>query len=91
MEIPFLYYIFSDQTKIQQEMRHFRISSVIQAMRYRLSLIQFSHKHGITKSVMKYKVNPQYIFVMIAPGILSVTAPEKFNTMPTSILYSSRN
>ena len=31
-------------------------------MRYRLSLIRFAEKHGVTKAAIKYKTNHQYIY-----------------------------
>lgn len=32
------------------------------AMRYRLSLIRFAEKYGVSKAAIKYKTNRQYIY-----------------------------
>ena len=37
-------------------------NSITQDMRFRLSLINYSAKHGVTKAARKYKVNRQYIY-----------------------------
>lgn len=36
--------------------------SITQDMRYRLSLIQYANKFGVTKAAIKYKTNRQYIY-----------------------------
>lgn len=38
------------------------MASITQDMRYRLSLIRFAHKYGVTKAAIKYKTNRQYIY-----------------------------
>lgn len=38
------------------------MNSITQDMRFRLSLIQYSLKHGVTKAAIKYKTNRQYIY-----------------------------
>ena len=35
---------------------------ITQVMRYRLSLITYANKYGVTKAAMKYKTNRQYIY-----------------------------
>lgn len=43
-------------------MRYFRMASITQDMRYRLSLIKYAQKYGVTKAAIKYKTNRQYIY-----------------------------
>lgn len=38
------------------------MSTITQDMRYRLSLIQYAEKFGVTKAAIKYKTNRQYIY-----------------------------
>lgn len=38
------------------------MASITQDMRYRLSLIRFAQKHGVTRAAVKYKTNRQYIY-----------------------------
>lgn len=38
------------------------MASITQDMRYRLSLIKYAGKFGVTKAVIKYKINRQYIY-----------------------------
>ena len=38
------------------------MASITQDMRYRLSLIRFAQKHGVTKAAVKYKTNRQYVY-----------------------------
>ncbi len=38
------------------------MASITQDMRYRLSLINYADKHGVTKAAIKYKTNRQYIY-----------------------------
>ena len=61
-EIRFLCYSFSDQTKTKQERAYFRLATITQDMRFRLSLIKYAEKHGVTKAALKYKTNRQYIY-----------------------------
>ena len=61
-EIHFLCYSFSDQTKTKQEREYFRMGSITQDIRFRLSLIKYAEKHGVTKAALKYKTNRQYIY-----------------------------
>lgn len=37
-------------------------NKITQNMRYRLSLIKYAEKHGVTKAAIKYKTNRQYIY-----------------------------
>ena len=38
------------------------MESITQDMRYRLSLIRYAEKYGVTKAAVKYKTNRQYIY-----------------------------
>lgn len=38
------------------------MNTIIQDMRYRLSLIKYAEMYGITKATIKYKTNRQYIY-----------------------------
>lgn len=38
------------------------MATITQDMRYRLSLIQYAQKYGVTKAAVKYKTNRQYIY-----------------------------
>ncbi len=38
------------------------MASITQDMNYRLSLIKFAQKHGVTKAAYRYKTNRQYIY-----------------------------
>ena len=38
------------------------MASITQDMRYRLSLIRYAEKHGVTKAAVKFKTNRQYIY-----------------------------
>lgn len=38
------------------------MASITQDMRYRISLIRFAEKHGVSKAAIKYKTNRQYIY-----------------------------
>ena len=38
------------------------MGSITQNMRFRLSLIKYAEKHGVTKAALKYKTNRQYIY-----------------------------
>lgn len=38
------------------------MASITQDMRFRLSLIKYSYKHGVTNAAIKYKTNRQYIY-----------------------------
>lgn len=39
-----------------------RMTSITQDMRYRLSLINYANKYGVSKAAVKYKTNRQYIY-----------------------------
>ena len=41
---------------------YFRMASITQDMRYRLSLIKYAEKYGVSKAAIKYKTNRQYIY-----------------------------
>ena len=43
-------------------MRYFRMASITQDMRFRLSLIQYAERHGVSNAAKKYKTNRQYIY-----------------------------
>ena len=38
------------------------MASITQDMRYRLSIIKYADKFGVTKAAIKYKTNRQYIY-----------------------------
>ena len=38
------------------------MASITQDMRYRLSLIRYAEKYGVTKAAVKYKTNRQYVY-----------------------------
>ena len=38
------------------------MTTITQDMRFRLSLIRYAEKHGVTKAARKYKTNRQYIY-----------------------------
>jgi len=38
------------------------VATITQDMRFRLSLIHYSEKYGVSKAAMKYRVNRQYIY-----------------------------
>lgn len=38
------------------------MASITQDMRYRLSLINYADKYGVTKAAIRYKTNRQYIY-----------------------------
>ena len=38
------------------------MASITQDMRFRQSLINYSKKHGVTKTAVKYRTNRQYIY-----------------------------
>ena len=38
------------------------MTTITQDMRYRLSLIKYAERFGVTKAAIKYKTNRQYIY-----------------------------
>ena len=38
------------------------MATITQDMRFRLSLIKYADKYGVTKAAVKYKTNRQYIY-----------------------------
>ena len=38
------------------------MATITQDMRFRLSLIHYAQKYGVTKAAVKYKTNRQYIY-----------------------------
>ena len=38
------------------------MATITQDMRFRLSLIKYAEKHGVTKAAIQYHVNRQYIY-----------------------------
>lgn len=38
------------------------MTNITQDMRYRLSLIKYAEKYGVTKAAIRYKTNRQYIY-----------------------------
>lgn len=45
-----------------KERKHFRMASITQDMRFRLALIKYSDKYGVSKAAARYKTNRQYIY-----------------------------
>ena len=66
------------------------MASITQDMRYRLSLIRYAEKYGVTKAAIKYKTNRQYIYRwnagIMALGTLCAIVPDALTTILTSIL-----
>jgi len=46
----------------RQENKPFVMKTVTQTMLYRQALIKYSLKYGVTKAVIRYKTNRQYIY-----------------------------
>ena len=38
------------------------MTSITQDMKYRLSLMKYAEKYGVTKAAIRYKTNRQYIY-----------------------------
>lgn len=53
-------YLNHHNTKKHKELP--RMASITQDMRYRLSLIKYAAKFGVTKAAVKFKTNRQYIY-----------------------------
>jgi transposase InsO family protein len=51
----------SPQTKTKH-LEVFRMASITQDMKYRLSLIKFAQKHGVSVAARRYRTNRQYIY-----------------------------
>lgn len=49
-------------TKKQNVKEFSAINTITQDMRYRLSLIKYAEKYGVTKAAIKYQTNRQYIY-----------------------------
>lgn len=71
------------------------MASITQDMRYRLSLIKYAERYGVTKAAVKYKTNRQYIYrwktAMMALGIPCVTVPDVPIPIQISILLKRSN
>ena len=37
-------------------------NTITQDMRFRLALIRYAEKHGVTKAAIKYRTNRQYVY-----------------------------
>ena len=65
------------------------MASITQDMRYRLSLIRYAEKHGVSKTARKYKPIANIFTagknVMMAPGTLFATVPDVPILIPASI------
>lgn len=49
------------------------MASITQDMRFRLALINYADKYGVSKAAARYKTNRQYVFIVgnvvtMAPG-----------------------
>ena len=60
-EVPFLVLSLSYYRKKIKE-RNFTMNKITQDMRFRLSLIKYADKYGVTKAAIKFKTNRQYIY-----------------------------
>lgn len=63
------------------------MASITQDMKYRLSLIQYAEKFGVTKAAVKYKdsISTDGNAARTVPGTPCGTAPVDPITTPTSI------
>ena len=60
-EVPFLVLSLSYYRKKIKE-RNFTMNKITQDMRFRLSLIKYADKYGVTKAAIKFKTNRQCIY-----------------------------
>jgi len=71
------------------------MASITQDMRFRLALIKYADKYGISKAGARYKTNRQYIYrwnaAMMAPGTLLEIVPKDFITIRINILKKRSN
>ena len=56
------------------------MATITQDLLFRLSLIRYAEKHGVTKAAVKYHVNRQYIYRW----------KKRFDGSPDSLRYLSR-
>ena len=61
-KVPFSVLSFSLLTKKYNTEGNFAMNKITQNMYFRLSLIQYAEKYGVTKAAIKYKTNRQYIY-----------------------------
>lgn len=54
--------LLSYHTKHTKGGHDFRMNRITQDMRYRLSLLKYAEKYGVTKAAIRYKTNRQYIY-----------------------------
>jgi hypothetical protein len=60
-EMLLLCYILVTTTK-KTKKEFSAMATITQDMRYRLSLIKYAERFGVTKAAIKYKTNRQYIY-----------------------------
>ena len=61
-EIPNLCYVKATTHQHSTNRKDFRMATITQDMRFRLSLIQYAERHGVSNAAKKYKTNRQYIY-----------------------------
>ena len=54
--------LYLNQHKTKYIKEYPRMASITQDMRFRLSLIQYAERHGVSNAARKYKTNRQYIY-----------------------------
>lgn len=63
MRIDFIYVKLKlPKQKLHIERKSSAMTSITQDMKYRLSLIKYAKKHGVTNAAIKYRCNRQYIY-----------------------------
>ena len=69
------------------------MTTITQDMRFRLSLIRYSEKHGVSKAAIRYHVNRQYIYRWKnrydGSWTLSEISPDGHTAIPISIRQRS--
>lgn len=65
------------------------MASITQDMRYRLSLIKYAQKHGVTRAAVKYRCNRQYIYRCFGGITLLQNALAGLIPIKTSIPWKS--
>ncbi len=59
--------VIFESLKLKNIKDNFCMASITQGIRYRLSLINYVDKHGVTKVAIKYKTNWQYFYPLEEP------------------------
>ena len=81
--------LYLNQHKTKYIKEYPRMASITQDMRFRLSLIQYAERHGVSNAARKYKTNRQYIYRWKnrydGSGTPSETAPDVLIPIQISI------